>query len=148
MKRVKFAIEDAMNQTAASIYGSEFCPNHPTYKVVSWCSNHEISICMVCSKLEHAKCQGIHTLEEVIKNTNSKSELKSLKHRVEETINIFKRLVKDRNQNIETLEDQKEVLRADVQTFKERIYHHRLFYIQRFDPVISPSVYPKLSQFL
>jgi hypothetical protein len=61
-------------------------------------------ICMVCSKLEHAKCQGIHTLEEVIKNTNSKSELKSLKHRVEETINIFKRLVKDRNQNIETVE--------------------------------------------
>jgi hypothetical protein len=34
MKRVKFAVEDAMNQTAASIYGSEFCPNHPT-KVVS-----------------------------------------------------------------------------------------------------------------
>jgi hypothetical protein len=45
MKRVKFAVEDAMNQTAASIYGSEFCPNHPT-KVVSWCSNHEISINM------------------------------------------------------------------------------------------------------
>lgn len=136
MKRVQFAVEDAMNQTAASIYGSEFCPNHPTYKVVSWCSNHEISIYMACSKLEHAKCPGIQTLEEVIKNTNSKSELKSLKHRVEETRNIFKRLVKDRNQNIEMLEDQKEVLRADVQTFKERIYQH----LERLEHKLSKEI--------
>ena len=28
MKRVKFAVEDVMNHTAASIYGSAFCPNH------------------------------------------------------------------------------------------------------------------------
>ena len=94
------------------------------------------SICMVCSKLEHAKCPGIQTLEEVIKNTNSKSELKSLKHRVEETRNIFKRLVKDRNQNIEMLEDQKEVLRTDVQTFKERIYQH----LERLEHKLSKEI--------
>lgn len=124
MKRVQFAVSDEMNHTAASIYGSEFCPNHPSYKVVSWCSTHEISICMVCFKLDHAKCKGVEPLEEAIKSTNSKAELKSLRQRVEETRNIFKRLVKDRNHNIDALENQKDVLKADVKTFKERIYQH------------------------
>jgi gas vesicle protein len=55
---------------------------------------------------------------------------------VEETRNIFKRLVKDRNQNIEMLEDQKEVLRTDVQTFKERIYQH----LERLEHKLSKEI--------
>lgn len=124
MKRVKFAVEDEMNFTAASVYGSEFCSNHPTYKVVSWCPKHEASICMVCQKLDHTKCGDVEAIEEALKKTNSKQDLKSLKYRVEETRNIFNRLIKDRNRNIDALEKQKEVLREDVKNFKERIREH------------------------
>jgi hypothetical protein len=100
---------------------SEYCEKHDTNKIIAWCSSHEIGVCTLCQKMDHAECNGVESLTELRNVSELSAEFKSLKRQFTNIKTIYRSLQEERRSNIESLQLQKIQIRENIHNLREHL---------------------------
>ena len=93
---------------------SEYCEKHDTNKFIGWCSSHDIGVCTLCKKMDHAECSGMESLTELRNVFELSAEFKSLKSKFSKIKTMYRSLQEERRSNIESLQFQKMQIREKI----------------------------------
>lgn len=98
-----------------------FCRIHPSKVISRYCRYHNHTICDLCQKeVAHFNCKTVDINADGIGARNSFA-INDLNQRLKDSSVAFGKILKNRNKNLKGIDKQKEVMKVQVQNFRENM---------------------------
>ncbi|XP_052087115.1 uncharacterized protein LOC127724235 [Mytilus californianus] len=102
---------------------SQYCSLHDR-KFQNYCPQHESLCCPQCIQSNHATCNGILSLENVIQTAKTSVLLESLDQNIKNLKINVERLVEDRKQNLDEIQKQRQKFYDNIKLVRNKINEH------------------------
>ncbi|XP_052087114.1 uncharacterized protein LOC127724234 [Mytilus californianus] len=102
---------------------SQYCSLHER-KFQNYCPQHESLCCPLCIQLNHATCNGILSLENVIQTAKTSALLEILDQNIKNLKMNVERVVEDRKQNLHEIQKQRHKFSDDIKQVRNKINEH------------------------
>ncbi|CAC5363693.1 unnamed protein product [Mytilus coruscus] len=96
------------------------CEKHD--QVISlYCLNHEVTACGLCIPEIHQQCTGLKPIDELARHAKNSADILDIERGFEEIGKTLEELRNNRQQNIDTIKDDKKTISTEIRTLKERL---------------------------
>lgn len=102
---------------------SQYCSLHDG-KFQNYCPQHECLCCSLCIQSNHATCNGILSLENVVQTAKTSALLESLDQNIKNLKISVKRVVEDLKQNLDEIQKQRQKFYDDIKQVRNKINEH------------------------
>ncbi|XP_071162219.1 uncharacterized protein [Mytilus edulis] len=108
----KLEYEKLPNMTSAI---SRKCHKHSDKDLEFYCNSHVTAICFSCMKEDHSLCKSVNKLKDVATGIKSSAAVTDVMATLEDVVDVFEKLHKDRKTNKDNLKTAKDIIDAKVE---------------------------------
>ncbi|XP_063400146.1 uncharacterized protein LOC134684770 [Mytilus trossulus] len=99
------------------------CEEHDQ-RLTFYCLDHCVTACALCVPEKHKQCTSLKTIEELARNAKTSTELFEIEKGIKELDNVFDKLENNRQQNNDTIKDQRKTISTEIKFLRKQINKH------------------------
>ncbi|XP_052093244.1 uncharacterized protein LOC127729462 [Mytilus californianus] len=116
-------ISEYQNLPSNILENTQTCPKHDD-KYVIFCKKHDTPCCRRCVTETHNDCKEIDVIDDVIQNVKSSNAFLEIEHSLAELSGNLQQIIKDRQENIKSLIENRAKIEKEVQQTRNLINNH------------------------